>query len=113
MVQEDAAATTTDAAPVSDAPQSSQEGERPGVFERAKDAASRLTEGITGGEDAAATKGNANQRPYREPPTPRPTVYVGNLFFDVTENDLKKNFEKFGTVTQARLIRDARGLSKG
>ena len=74
---------------------------------RARDAASALTEGITerGTMDA--------RKPFREPPTPKPTVYVGNLFFDVTENDLGKEFGRYGEVKKTRLIRDARGLSKG
>jgi nucleolin len=44
---------------------------------------------------------------------PKPTIYVGNLFFDVTENDLVKEMARFGTITKCRLMRDARGLSKG
>lgn len=44
---------------------------------------------------------------------PKPTIYVGNLFFDVTENDLVKAFSEFGKISRARLVRDARGLSKG
>ena len=44
---------------------------------------------------------------------PKACVYVGNLFFDVTEDDLKKEFARFGTITGARLLRDTRGLSKG
>jgi len=43
----------------------------------------------------------------------KPTLYIGNLFFDVTETDLIKEFTRFGTVTSAKVIRDARGLSKG
>ena len=46
-------------------------------------------------------------------PEPKPTVYVGNLFFDVTENDLTKDFARFGNIHSCRIIRDARGLSKG
>ena len=44
---------------------------------------------------------------------PKSTIYIGNLFFDVTEADLERELGRFGTVTQARLIRDNRGLSKG
>lgn len=57
--------------------------------------------------------GSGSARPLREPATPKSTVYVGNLFFDVTEHDLAKEFGKFGNIESARLIRDARGLSKG
>ncbi len=41
-------------------------------------------------------------------------LYVGNLLFDVTENDLKSLFEPFGQVTEVRLIMDKfSGKSKG
>ncbi|KIW23227.1 uncharacterized protein PV07_11444 [Cladophialophora immunda] len=43
----------------------------------------------------------------------KPTLYIGNLFFDVTETDLVKEFARFGTVTKCRIVRDSRGLSKG
>jgi len=38
---------------------------------------------------------------------------VGNLFFDITEDALKTEFEKFGDVKSVRIIYDGRGLSKG
>ena len=44
---------------------------------------------------------------------PKKTIYIGNLFFDVTENDLVKELARFGTISRCRLMRDARGLSKG
>lgn len=41
-------------------------------------------------------------------------LYVGNLLFDVAENDLKSLFEPFGQVTEVRLIMDKfSGKSKG
>jgi RNA recognition motif-containing protein len=41
-------------------------------------------------------------------------LYVGNLMFDVAENDLKSLFEPFGQVTEVRLIMDKyTGKSKG
>jgi RNA recognition motif-containing protein len=41
-------------------------------------------------------------------------IYVGNLLFDVTENELKELFEPFGQVTEVRLIMDKfSGKSKG
>jgi nucleolin len=46
-------------------------------------------------------------------PEPKETIYVGNLFFDVTAEDLKRQMEKYGTVLNARIIHDNRGLSKG
>ncbi|MCJ1379749.1 hypothetical protein MMC17_002852 [Xylographa soralifera] len=41
------------------------------------------------------------------------TLYVGNLFFDVTEDTLKREFQKYGDVNMVRVIYDGRGLSKG
>ncbi|KAJ5766224.1 uncharacterized protein N7511_003840 [Penicillium nucicola] len=49
----------------------------------------------------------------REKASPRTTVYVGNLFFDVTAEDLRTQFEKYGVVENAVLVHDSRGLSKG
>lgn len=41
-------------------------------------------------------------------------IYVGDLSFDVTENDLKELFTPFGQVTAARLIMDKySGKTKG
>ena len=41
-------------------------------------------------------------------------LYVGNLLFNVSENDLKTAFEEFGQVTEIRLIMDKfSGKSKG
>ncbi|MCJ7692668.1 MAG: RNA-binding protein, partial [Sedimentisphaerales bacterium] len=41
-------------------------------------------------------------------------IYVGNLVFDVSEDDLKEAFEPFGEITEVRLIMDKfSGKSKG
>ena len=48
-----------------------------------------------------------------EGPVPKPSVYVGNLFFDVTAEDLRKHFEQFGVVENVMIVHDVRGLSKG
>ena len=41
-------------------------------------------------------------------------VYVGNLNYDLSEDDLKKAFEEFGEVTSAKIISDRySGRSKG
>lgn len=34
------------------------------------------------------------------------TIYVGNLLFSVTENDLQTLFERYGTVHSVKLIKD-------
>jgi len=41
-------------------------------------------------------------------------IYVGNLSFDVTEEELKKAFEAFGKVETVRVLKDNyTGRSKG
>ena len=41
-------------------------------------------------------------------------IYVGNLVFDVSEDDLRGAFEGFGEITEVRLIMDKfSGKSKG
>lgn len=41
-------------------------------------------------------------------------IYVGNLDFGVEENDLKKIFEEYGSVSEVKIITDKfSGRSKG
>ena len=40
-------------------------------------------------------------------------LYVGNLSYAVEGNDLQDLFEKFGPITEATLIKDPNGRSKG
>ncbi|MFC1676327.1 RNA recognition motif domain-containing protein [Planctomycetota bacterium] len=41
-------------------------------------------------------------------------IYVGNLLFDVSEEDLREAFKQFGEITEIRLIMDKfSGKSKG
>ena len=44
----------------------------------------------------------------------RMNIYVGNLAWEATDEDLKKSFEQFGQVTTASIIKDKfSGRSKG
>ncbi|PUU82264.1 hypothetical protein B9Z19DRAFT_969064, partial [Tuber borchii] len=45
--------------------------------------------------------------------TPTKVVYVGNIQFDVKEEDLLEEFKGFGKVLSTKIIYDARGMSKG
>ncbi|KAL3420987.1 31 kDa ribonucleoprotein, chloroplastic [Phlyctema vagabunda] len=63
-------------------------------------------------EDTERRPGRFENRPERKV-TPGPTIYVGNLLFDITEDALIKEFEPFGQVKSAKVMTDARGLSKG
>lgn len=41
-------------------------------------------------------------------------IYVGNLHFDLTEDELREHFEEFGQVTSVKIITDKyTGRSKG
>ncbi len=60
------------------------------------------------------------ERPFeKRKPHPAPAdgsveIYVGNLSYDMTEDQLRKEFEAFGTVNSARLITNKfNGKSKG
>ena len=58
-----------------------------------------------GGDWASGSEMGANP--------PSATLYLGNLYFEVTETTLKQEFSKFGSVENAKIIYDSRGLSKG
>lgn len=46
-------------------------------------------------------------------PGPRPTLFISNLFYDITADDFRKEMEKFGTVERCSIVHDNRGISKG
>ncbi|KAH8910475.1 RNA-binding domain-containing protein [Coniochaeta sp. PMI_546] len=53
---------------------------------------------------------STQQQPKSDPPH---GIWVRNFVFDVNEDHLKELFGKFGTVVDARIVRDPRGLSRG
>lgn len=67
------------------------------------------------GGSRSGEKSGADLRDIRERPqlTPCPSIYVGNLLFDVTAIDLEREFGEFGTIKRATVAADVRGLSKG
>jgi len=75
-----------------------------------------------GSAKACARRGanKGEERPFeKRKPHPAPAdgsieIYVGNLSYDMTEEQLRKEFEAFGTVNSARLIINKfNGKSKG
>ena len=44
---------------------------------------------------------------------PNNMLYVGNLYYEVTAEQLKRVFSKFGDVESTRIVYDNRGLSRG
>lgn len=88
----------------------------------------RLTKrcGCAGGKGGRGTDGRHGKLPPRKASLPRqePThqpvpagsveIYVGNLNYDFTEDELKKLFEKHGEVSSARIVMNRyNGKSKG
>lgn len=80
--------------------------------ELASTAAQRAKETASGAFDAVAGGGISSGRPLGTP-RPSPSIYIGNLFFDVKEEDLRQEFQKCGEIENIKLIIDNRGLSKG
>ncbi|KAF2198432.1 hypothetical protein GQ43DRAFT_443347 [Delitschia confertaspora ATCC 74209] len=55
-----------------------------------------------------------NNRPFAVPAAdPNRQLYIGNLFFEVTEDQLKAIFSRFGPIEELRLIRGPNGNSRG
>ena len=78
------------------------------IRERVADAASAF-----GASAGAASAIAGSTRAKSHTPESEHTLYVGNLFFDVTEDALQREMERFGTINSVRIISDGRGLSKG
>lgn len=50
----------------------------------------------------------------QQPDTPpSETVYVGNLYYEVTADQVKRVFSRFGEVKNVNIVFDNRGLSRG
>ena len=98
--------------PQSEAEQSSVKAAADYVVRTVSSTASSIADAVGGGakESSEGFRFRDTQRLIGEP---KSTIYIGNLFFDVTENDLVKELARFGTITRCRLMRDSRGLSKG
>lgn len=67
--------------------------------------------------DAAAAAPKTSSRPQRErsgtPAEPNKVLYVGNLYYEVTPEQLKRVFSRFGDVDSIKIVYDNRGLSRG
>ena len=116
------ASATEEHAQVSESEDYTRDGEQaePSVVDSAvdsmKSAASNMYQGaqdLAAGVTGAAGASSGSARPGYAPNAPKPTIYIGNLFFDVTEADIMKEFSKFGKVNKVTVMRDNRGLSKG
>ena len=81
-----------------------------------KSAAQTASETVTGAAQSVAEvagMGSQVSDPDGDAPKRSNVVYVGNLFFDVKEEDLQNEFARAGRVVSTKIVLDARGLSKG
>ena len=44
---------------------------------------------------------------------PSPSIYIGNLLFEITAQDLEREFGEFGEIKSSIIATDPRGMSKG
>ena len=97
------------------ASQSTFDGAVSSATETVKQAATNAYNALSGQERGSEPANTENKSSWMSAPaaTPSPTVYVGNLFFDVREDDLRREFESCGTIESAKVVMDSRGLSKG
>lgn len=58
-----------------------------------------------------ADKGRTFKKSRTTPPNNM--LYIGNLYYEVTAEQLKRVFSKFGDVESTRIVYDNRGLSRG
>ena len=61
----------------------------------------------------AAEGRNSNQRTSNKNNTPNNTLYIGNLYYEVTTEQLQRVFARFGEIESVKIVYDNRGLSRG
>ena len=72
------------------------------------------TVGIDALEKAAAPAPRHRKFNLDKPaPEPNNSIYVGNLYYEVTADQLKRIMTRFGEVESVRIIYDNRGISRG
>ena len=98
--------------------ESSEHGDNASVTEAVKSAANTVSTTVAdaAGQAAAAASsavGSGSGASEEASSQVTKTIYIGNLFFDVKEQDLEKELSKAGKVLKTKIIYDQRGLSKG
>ncbi|KAF2467447.1 RNA-binding domain-containing protein [Lindgomyces ingoldianus] len=63
--------------------------------------------------EAAASQGTEGRGFKGHNATPNKTIYVGNLYYEVTEDQLKRVFSRFGAIDSVKVVYDNRGMSRG
>ncbi|KAF2146624.1 uncharacterized protein K452DRAFT_314871 [Aplosporella prunicola CBS 121167] len=62
---------------------------------------------------SAAAQSASNAFSNASPEESSTTLYIGNLFYEVKEDSLRQEFQRFGTIAKTTVARDPSGLSRG
>lgn len=76
------------------------------LFDKAADAANSVSESFGGVAQAAQSTSDSEAQV-------ESTVFVGNLFFQLREEELAKQFERIGTIKSVKIITGPGGHSRG
>jgi nucleolin len=71
------------------------------------------TVGVDSLEQAAESTPGMGARRRSPSNPPNNTLYVGNLYYEVTTEQLQRVFSRFGEVENVKIVYDNRGLSRG
>lgn len=82
------------------------------VSQVTENARTTISEAAGAAANAMGRGAESAEHSSRIQPSPS-TLYVGNLFYEVKEEQLKRLFGKFGPVARCHIVSDIRGLSKG
>jgi len=70
-------------------------------------------EALQSGPSDGMRVSSRHRGPDGAPLQPTETLYVGNMQFDTTEQDLQNYFNTLGEIKGVKIIHDVRGMSKG
>ncbi|EOD52193.1 putative nucleic acid-binding protein [Neofusicoccum parvum UCRNP2] len=65
------------------------------------------------GSAAAQAVGDERPRQFYPSDDRKRTLYVGNMYFQTTQDQLRQEFSPFGKIMRTAIIRDTAGLSRG
>lgn len=73
------------------------------------------TDALEAAADAAASGSRSTRSPRQSssPAEPNNVLYIGNLYYEVTVEQLKRVFSRFGEIDNVKIVYDNRGLSRG
>ncbi|KAF1842658.1 RNA binding domain-containing protein [Cucurbitaria berberidis CBS 394.84] len=64
-------------------------------------------------DKTAETTGRNSRAPREGTPEPKTLLYIGNLYYEVTADQLERVFSRFGEIESAKIVYDNRGMSRG